>query len=64
MSDVGFIHSADRFAVPDWNRISDQSLQKSLNLSGDSSVYRTVCWMFLCPMYAWIARVSCPLEAR
>jgi hypothetical protein len=26
-----------------------QSLQKSRNRSGDSSVYRTVCWMFLCP---------------
>jgi hypothetical protein len=26
-----------------------QSLQKSLNRSGAISVYRTVCWMFLCP---------------
>ena len=24
-------------------------LQKSLNRSGAISVYRTVCWMFLCP---------------
>ena len=24
-------------------------LQKSLNRSGESSVYLTVCWMFLCP---------------
>ena len=23
--------------------------QKSLNLLSDSSVYRTVCWIFLCP---------------
>jgi hypothetical protein len=23
--------------------------QKSRNLSGDISVYLTVCWMFLCP---------------
>ena len=29
----------------------DQSFQKFLNLFGDSSVYRTVCWMFLCSMY-------------
>jgi hypothetical protein len=28
---------------------SRQSLQKSLNRSGAISVYRTVCWMFLCP---------------
>jgi hypothetical protein len=27
-------------------------LQKSLNLVGDISVYRTVCWMFLWPRYA------------
>ena len=27
-----------------------QSFQKSLKRSGDNSVYRTVCWMFLCPM--------------
>src|SRR5437764_3941212 len=26
-----------------------QSSQNDLNRSGDSSVYRTVCWMFLCP---------------
>ena len=26
-----------------------QSLQKSLNRSGAISVYRAVCWMFLCP---------------
>ena len=30
-------------------RRDGQSLQKSLNRSGASSVYRTVCWMFLCP---------------
>jgi hypothetical protein len=32
--------------------------QKSLNLVGDNSVYRTVCWMFLCPSQACNARVS------
>jgi len=32
-------------------RVADtaQSSQKDLNRSGDSSVYRTVCWMFLWP---------------
>ena len=35
------------FACPD---ASDaQSFQKFRNLSGESSVYRTVCWMFLWP---------------
>ena len=24
-------------------------LQRSLNLPGDNSVYRTVCWMLRCP---------------
>ena len=28
-------------------RATNQSLQKSLNLSGLNSVYRTVCWIFL-----------------
>lgn len=28
-------------------RCSDQSRQKVRNRAGDSSVYRTVCWMFL-----------------
>jgi hypothetical protein len=41
-----------------------QSFQKFLNLSCDNSVKRTVRWMFLCPMYTWVARVSWPLEAR
>src|SRR6516165_3681767 len=35
-------------------------LQKSLNRSGAISVYRTVCWMFLCPRYCCRARVSWP----
>ena len=26
-----------------------QSFQKSRKRAGESSVYRTVCWMFLCP---------------
>jgi hypothetical protein len=30
-------------------RRSVQSRQKSLNRFGESSLYRTVCWMFLCP---------------
>jgi hypothetical protein len=29
--------------------IADDQRQKSLNRCGDSSVHRTVCWMFLCP---------------
>ena len=29
------------------DRATNQSLQKSLNLSGLNSVYRTVCWIFL-----------------
>ena len=37
-----------------------QSSQKDLNRSGDSSVYRAVCWMFLCPRYSCTERVSCP----
>src|SRR6516225_8239810 len=35
-------------------------LQKSLNRLGAISVYRTVCWMFLCPRYCCRARVSWP----
>jgi DNA invertase Pin-like site-specific DNA recombinase len=38
--------------------------QKFLNRSGASSVYRTVCWMFLCPSHACSARVSWPALAR
>jgi hypothetical protein len=38
--------------------------QKFLNRSGASSVYRTVCWMFLCPSQACSARVSWPALAR
>src|SRR5215472_8287089 len=34
--------------------------QKFLNLSGASSVYLTVCWMFLWPSHACSTRVSCP----
>src|SRR6516164_8250997 len=37
--------------------------QKSLNRCGDSSVYRTVCWMFLCPSQACSARVSWPASS-
>ena len=37
--------------------------QKFLNLSGASSVYRTVCWMFLCPSHACSALVSWPALA-
>src|SRR5262245_35528075 len=38
--------------------------QKFLNRSGASSVYRTVCWMFLWPSQACSARVSWPAFAR
>src|SRR5262249_23968374 len=41
-----------------------QSLQKFLKRSGASSVYLTVCWMFLGPSHACSARVSCPALAR
>ncbi len=37
-----------------------QSSQNDLNRSGDSSVQRTVCLMFLCRRSCWSARVSCP----
>ena len=44
--------------------IADDQRQKSLNRSGASSVYRTVCWMFLWPSQACSARVSWPAFAR
>ena len=37
--------------------------QKFLNRPGESSVYLTVCWIFLCPRYACRLLVSCPLFA-
>jgi hypothetical protein len=42
------------------SRCHVQSFQKFLSPSGAISVYRTVCMMFLWPMWCWSARVSCP----
>src|SRR5262249_38996584 len=44
-SSNGRIFRAARWILPRHR----QFLQKSLNRSGAISVYRTVCWMFLCP---------------
>ncbi len=40
--------------------ISVHVRQKSLKRVGDNSVYRTVCWIFLCPNQACSALVSWP----
>jgi len=37
-----------------------QSLQNPLNRAGLSFVYKTVCWIFLCPSQSCSARVSWP----
>jgi hypothetical protein len=39
----------DAFPLCCWAEPSTNQRQKSRNLSGDISVYLTVCWMFLCP---------------
>jgi hypothetical protein len=52
-------HSGGSFKRPQ----SIHSRQKFLNRAGDNSVYRKVCWIFLCLRYACNALVSCPLFA-
>jgi hypothetical protein len=46
------------------SRAARQSLQNPLNRAGLSSVYRTVCCMFLWPSHSCSARVSCPSLAN
>ena len=50
-------------AVADKDAPLSQSVPKPLKRLGSSLVYRTVCWIFLCPKYACIALVSTPFEA-
>ena len=50
--------------IPDSRKGGTGHRQKSLNRSGASSVYLTVCWMFLCPSQACSDRVSWPAFAK
>jgi len=50
--------------VPDSRKGGTGHRRKSLNRSGASSVYLTVCWMFLCPSQACSDRVSWPAFAK
>ena len=43
-----------------WPLPRRQPRQKSLNRVGLNSVYRTVCWIGLCPNQSWMDRVSWP----